>query len=385
MLKNLKKPLLLVTCSAVICAVVFAIIFNSEKILGLLRGFLGIFMPVIIGFVIAFVLNVPMRGLEKLLTRLFSRAKRRPKARLLRLFSLVLTLLLLVLILFLICTLVFPALADSVSSLYALVMNKWPEWAAFLDDYGINTAKIGEWLTELDIKSLVSRLTNSAGFLISQAASAVTGLVASVVRFFLSIVVAIYVLMSKDELCRQARKILHAFAPEKTAAYLEHVAALFNDSYSKFLSGQLLEACLLGTLIFLVFTIFRVPYAALIGILTAVFALIPYLGAFASCAIGAFLVLLSAPEKFLLCVILYFVVQFVENQFIYPHVVGSAVGLNPLWTLVAVLVGGNLMGILGMLFFIPLVSIIITLLREHTNAALARKSLRESEPPPEAE
>ena len=385
MKQKLRQPLVLVTLSAIICAVIFAVIFNSEKIFGLLKGIAGIFMPVIAGFIIAFILNVPMRGLERLFEKLFSHAKRRPKKQVLRLVSLILTIILLVMIVFLVCTLVFPAVADSVSSLYSFVLKKWPEWANILDDYGINTAKIGSWLNGLDIKTLVSRLTNSASFLISSAASAVSSIITGVVSFFMSTVVALYVLMSKDDLCRQAKKILHAFAPDRTAAYIEHVASLFNDSYSRFFSGQCLEACLLGTLIFLVFTIFHIPYAALIGILTAVFALIPYLGAFASCGIGAFLVLITAPQKFLLCIILYLVVQFIENQFIYPHVVGSSVGLNPLWTLVAVLIGGNVMGVLGMVFFIPLVSILITLLREHTNAALARKSLQGSEPPPEAE
>ena len=160
-------------------------------------------MPVIAGFVIAFVLNVPMRGLERFFEKLFSRAKRRPKKKLLRLVSLILTIILLILVVFLVCTLVFPAVADSVSSLYSFVLKKWPEWANILDDYGINTAKIGEWLNGLDIKTLVSRLTNSAGFIISSAASAVSGIITGVVSFFMSTVVALYVLMSKDDLARQ--------------------------------------------------------------------------------------------------------------------------------------------------------------------------------------
>ena len=230
MKQKLRQPLLLVTLSAIICAIIFAIIFNSEKIFGLLKGIAGIFMPVIAGFVIAFVLNVPMRGLERFFEKLFSRAKRRPKKKLLRLASLILTIILLILVVFLVCTLVFPAVADSVSSLYSFVLKKWPEWANILDDYGINTAKIGEWLNGLDIKTLVSRLTNSAGFIISSAASAVSGIITGVVSFFMSTVVALYVLMSKDDLARQVKKILRAFAPERTAAYIEHVAHLLNDS-----------------------------------------------------------------------------------------------------------------------------------------------------------
>ena len=116
------------------------------------------------------------------------------------------------------------------------------------------------------------------------------------------------------------------------------------------------------------------PYAGLIGFLTALFAFIPYVGAFASCAIGAFLTLLAAPDQAIPCVIVYLVVQFVENQFIYPHVVGSSVGLSALWTLIAALVGGNLFGVVGIVFFIPIVAVLYELFREWTNARLAARA-----------
>ena len=132
----------------------------------------------------------------------------------------------------------------------------------------------------------------------------------------------------------------------------------------------------MGTLIFLAFSLFRLPYAGLIGFLTALFAFVPYVGAFASCAIGAFLTLLASPEHALLCVIVYLAVQFIENQFIYPHVVGSSVGLSALWTLIAALVGGKLFGIVGIVFFIPIVAVLYELFRQWTNARLAEREVR---------
>lgn len=125
---------------------------------------------------------------------------------------------------------------------------------------------------------------------------------------------------------------------------------------------------------FVVFSIFRIPYGGLTGLLAGIFAFIPYIGAFAACAVGAFLVLIAEPSKFILCIIVYLVVQYIENQFIYPHVVGSSVGLSAMWTLIAVLIGGNLFGVFGMIFFIPLMSVILTLFKEATQRRIDKKN-----------
>ena len=135
-----------------------------------------------------------------------------------------------------------------------------------------------------------------------------------------------------------------------------------------------MEAILLGCLIVLAFSLFRLPYAGLTGFLTSLFAFVPYVGAFASCFIGALLTLLAAPSKVLLCVLVYLAVQFIENQFIYPHVVGNSVGLSPLWTLIAALLGGKMFGLPGIIFFIPLVAVIYSLVRENTNRKLKKQA-----------
>ena len=136
-----------------------------------------------------------------------------------------------------------------------------------------------------------------------------------------------------------------------------HVGSLIREVFGKFLGGQSIESCLLGFLMFVALSVFRIPYASLIAVLTAVCAFIPYIGAFLSCGIGVALILLVDPLQALLCLVVYQVVQFIENQFIYPHVVGSSVGLEPLWTIIAVLVGGAAFGVLGMIFFIPVMAV----------------------------
>ena len=188
-----------------------------------------------------------------------------------------------------------------------------------------------------------------------------------------ALVIMFYVLLGKRDLGRQCRKLLYATLREKAAERICAVAALTHDTYARFLSGQCVEVVILGSLIFAAFSVFRIPYAALTAVLTAVLAFIPYVGAFSSCAIGALLTLLAEPEKTILCIIVYQAVQFVENQFIYPHVVGGSVGLAPIWTLVAALLGGQLFGLVGIIFFIPLTAVLCQLIGQGTNRRLAAK------------
>ena len=167
----------------------------------------------------------------------------------------------------------------------------------------------------------------------------------------------------------------YSIFPEKIARYLGHVYVLVRDTYSKFLSAQCIEAVILGVMMFLAFSVFKIPYAGLVAVLTALFAFLPFIGAFGACFIGGFLTLVAEPDKVLLCIIVYTVVEFTENQFIYPHVVGNSVGLSPVWTLIAALVGGSLLGLFGMIFFIPLASVLYTLLGEFTAWRLNKKNI----------
>lgn len=174
----------------------------------------------------------------------------------------------------------------------------------------------------------------------------------------------IYVLIGWRELSSQSKRALYAYCKESVADRICHISKLAHDTYAKFLSGQCVEVMILGTLIFLSFSVAGIPYAGLTAVLTAAFAFVPYIGGFLSCAFGILFTLLAAPNKALLCLIVYQATQFVENQFIYPHVVGNSVGLSPFWTLLAVLLGGKLFGVLGMIFFIPLMALVSQLLHE---------------------
>lgn len=380
MKKNMKDYYLLVAFGIVL----YAVLMNATLLVKVFTGLWTIIYPVAVGFILAFILNVPMAGFEKLLGKLASKGKKPPKQQVIAIFSLILTILSVLLIVVLVIVLVIPSLIESVTSLYNLIISKWPELNAFLTKYDIDTSRITQWLESLDLQNLISKLTSGAGSIISTTVGAVSSVVSSLVSFSLSFVIACYVLLSKKALARQATKLVEAFCKPKLARRILHTASLTRDTFAKFISGQCVEACILGCLIFVALAVFGIPYSGLIGVLTAVCAFIPYIGAFISCAIGAFLVLLTAPDQVIWCIIIYLVVQFVENQFIYPHVVGNSVGLSPLWTLVAVLVGGNFMGVLGMIFFIPVVAVVMELMSEFTNATLQKKAAQQSaEPAPE--
>ncbi len=369
--KRFKHNLILV----IVGVVLFVALFKISSIMRLAGAVLAILLPVIVGLIIAFVLNVPMRGFEGLLGRLMRKSKLKSKDKLISGLSLLLTLICVVLVIVLAITLAVPEIVESVKSIYRQIEAKLPQLIETLNSYNIDTTYLTQLLKNLNFDRFISYITSGAGSLISSIWSVASTTVSGLTTTIFALVISIYVLLDKKTLARHTKKILYTFTKKEAADKVCEIGALSVETYSKFLSGQTIEAVILGVLIFIAFSVFRLPYAALIAFLTFFFAFIPYVGAFASCAIGAFLILLDSPDKVLTCIIVYLVVQFVENQFIYPQVVGSSVGLSPLWTLVAAIVGGNLFGVVGIIFFIPFTAVAYTLVRRYTNDKLASKDI----------
>lgn len=348
----------------------FAAVMNLSVVFRFLRTVMGLFFPILLGMLFAFVLNVPMTGFEKLLIRLTARAKHKPSAKLLHGVSLMLTLIAIALVVTLALVLVIPELVASAKSVWPLLKEQWPVWVDQLKAYQIDLSVISDWAENLDMKTLAGGANSVVDSAIQVATSTVSGIANTV----FGLVISIYILLSKSTLGPQVQKLVRANLKEDTGNHLYSIASLIRETYGKFLSGQCVEAILLGGLIFIAFSLFRLPYAGLTAFLTSLFAFVPYIGAFASCFIGALLTLLVAPSKVLICMIVYLVVQFIENQFIYPHVVGSSVGLSPLWTLIAALIGGKMFGLPGIIFFIPLTAVLYSLVRDNTNRKLQVQS-----------
>ena len=354
----------------------YAAVMNLQYVFVFFRYIVNIFLPLLLGFTFAFVLSVPMNGLENIIHKICRRIKKTPKEKTVHALSLILTLLIIFFIILLVGKLVVPQILISVKSIGIMIKDKWPEWAAVLKIYHIDTKPITDWIENLKFEQLFSNLVSGASVLFDMVAGTAASTISMFATVAISLVIMFYVLLSKEELARQSKKMLYAYLKKEIADRMIHIACLTRNIFTRFLSGQCVEALILGILMFVAFSIVGLPYAGLIAMLTSMCAFIPYVGAFFSCAIGVLLMLISNPSQAILCFIVYQVVQFIENQFIYPHVVGNSVGLSPLWTLIAVLIGGKLFGLVGMVFFIPVVAVIYTLIRENMNKRLEDKKIK---------
>lgn len=366
--KKLKRGMILVAFGVIL----YAALTNIADLYGGVKGFFGLLLPVIYGLIIAFILNVPMSALERLFTRITSKWKHKPPKIVITVVSLVITLIVVALILVLAITIVVPDIIESLKRIYYLVVDRLPELEAWLESRGFDGDKLTNFIKELDLKSMLDRLGDIFSA-VGTVMDYVFTVAAGVVNVVLAIIVALYTLLSKELLLRQTNRFLFALFRTNRADQVVRVAKLTSHTFSKFISGQGVESVILALMIFATFSIFGLPYAVVTAFLTCISAFIPYVGAFFACAIGALLTLLEDPSKVLLCIIVYTVTQFIENQFVYPHVVGNSVGLPALWTLVAVMVGGSMMGLFGMIFFIPLTAVIYTLVRSVINKRIEKK------------
>ena len=378
--KKTRQNLLLIACGVAM----FAAATNLNIIKDFLGWLGGLLLPVLAGLVLAFVLSVPMNGIRRGLERLFSKAKRKPGSGALNALSLVLTYLCLVLVIALVGLVAVPEIVNSVKSISTTVKEKWPEWMAVLRSWNVDTdainSAVDQALAGLDFGKLLQSALSGAGSVLGSAVTVATTTISGVTTAVFTIIIGSYVLLDKDDLKRQSKMLIYAHLRRSHADRFCQICSLIQNTFTRFLSGQCMEAVILGLLMFIAFSVFRLPYAGVVAMLTTILAFVPYIGAFAACFVGAVLTLIGQPSKLILCILVYQGVQFIENQFIYPRVVGSSVGLPPLWTLAAALLGGKLFGILGMIFFIPLVAVIYSLVRDNTKRRLQRRGLDPNDP-----
>ena len=370
------------------CIVLYFVLHETGRIVGLLKAGIKILMPFIAGAVVAFILNVPMRAIEKW----FKGVK---KDGLRRALAIILTLFFVILVLFGVFYLLIPQIISTVESLVATLpdfFNRvYNQTMAFLND----NPEVMEWLSEntdfenLDlaglIQKLVSFISNSLTSIADKAFQLVIGLSTGIFNGVLSFVFALYCLARKEILARQGRRLLYAIVPEKIADEVVRILRMSNSTFSNFISGQCLEAVILGLMFTVCMTIFGMPYMPLVSVTIAVTALVPIVGAFVGCIVGAFFILIDSPILAFWFVIMFLILQQIEGNLIYPRVVGTSIGLPGMWVLVAVAVGGDLMGVAGMLLMIPLASVLYALIREFAHKRLAVRDIApeklEAQPP----
>lgn len=352
-----------------------------ELIFSLLQKGFALLLPLCVGGCIAFVLNVPMSAMERAFARGQKKRGKPVREKRNANISLLLTLFLFLLLLAFVVYIVAPQLVNSFSGLGAKINAFYPQALSALESWGFDTTSIREFVDEFDVLEMVSKisadatLTDGAQTVLNTVAGAASSVISSMLTGFIGMVIAIYLLAMKRTLGGQCTRILYAYVKTPVADEIMRITGIFYKTYANFISGQCVEACILGVLFYIVLNIFRFPYSATISVLVAVLAVLPYVGAFISCAVGAFLILMENPMQALIFIVVYEVVQWTENQLIYPRVVGKSVGLPAIWTLLAALVGVNLFGVIGILFFIPLTAVIYQLLRENVQNRLKKKAV----------
>lgn len=377
--ENMKKIMLLI----VFTILVLAAVLNLSTVWNCISLLFHMIFPFVLGGAIAFIINIPMNCIEK---NIFGRGKlkdNKKAGKAARPVSLVIALILIIAVIVLVFFVVVPQLGDTVVKLSVDIRRFWPKvqaWAIKLFD---DNPEVAAWIytVQIDWESLVQQaidfLKTGAGTLIDSTFSMAKVIVDFATNFMIAFVFSIYILLQKEKLQVQIRKVMYAFFPEKFVEHIMRVCTLSNRTFSNFFTGQCLEAVILGMMFVLVMVIFRFPYALLVGILIAFTALIPIFGAFIGCAVGTFLILMENPMQAVAFVVVFLVLQQIEGNLIYPHVVGGSVGLPSIWVLVAVSLGASLMGIVGMLIFIPLVSVVYTLFRGYVYKRLKKRKLLE--------
>ena len=391
---------------------------------GTVRKYLGVFItivtPFIVGGCIAFILNVPMRWIEKMLARLFSgnkkpvpagtaektaetrknvkvtkptsetgkpvKAKKTKKPSpvgILRISSMLLTLFIFAGVIAAVAFLVAPEVGRSIN----MIIDKYPAFAAraekTAEDLAVQYPAVKDYITSYDInwatigQSILNFTKTAGGTLLSSTIGVATSIVGILFNSIIAFVFAINILLQKEKLGLQARKIIYAFLPEAAADKTLYICSLSSDTFARFLSGQGRESLILGSMFLITLSIFRFPYALLISVLIAVLSLIPMFGAFIGCVFGVFFILIIDPVMALWFIVLFVILQQIEGNLIYPKVVGGSIGLPSIWVLVAVTVGGSLFGVIGMLVFIPMASVLYVLFREIVNKRLSEKKIQE--------
>ncbi len=360
------------------------ILHETSRAEAIWSAFSSMVAPFAVGAAIAFIVNVPMRSIEKKLMLIKNRNLRRTVA-------LLITIILVCVVLAAVFALLIPQISKTFKD---LVEDKFPLFTTWIQttvtDFLSDNPQMLEWVQKnvftifekIDlagwVQKILNTVSNSITTIISSAVVAISGLFGMIFNAVISIVFAVYCLFRKEILARQARRIAYAFLPENVSDKLVEIFRLANVTFSNFLSGQCLEVCILGVMFAVSMAILRMPLVALVSVLVAVTAFIPLVGAFVGCAFGAFFILvdnLQNPMQAVWFVIMFLVLQQIEGNLIYPRVVGTSIGLPGMWVLVAVAVGGELMGVSGMFLMIPMASVLYALLRDLTNYRLSKKSI----------
>lgn len=350
----------------------FSLVISGLKYLW---GVLGVFA---IGGAMAFIINVPMTFIEK---KYLSHFKKLDKAK--RPLAFVITLFAVVFVIYLVMFIVAPELARTLQMLIGELQQLYDRLPQIVADLAVRFNLTEEAVKSLQIEwsniseTVIKAVQGIASGIITSSTSLITGIVSAIAQFILAFIFCIYILFSKEKLGKACKRLIYALFKEDTADGIISVLHMTNRTFASFMSGQCLEAVILGSMFIVAMTVFRMPYALLVGVLIMVTALIPIVGAFIGCIVGAFLILMINPMQAVWFVAMFLIIQQIEGNVIYPKVVGNSVGLPPILVFAAVIIGGDLFGVVGMLVFIPLTSVCFTIAKAIVEMRIAKKNISE--------
>lgn len=330
--------------------------------------------PLLIGCVVAYIVNILMSFYE---THCFHKASSRAAARFRRVICIFLAFLTLLVLVVLIVWLTVSQLVPCVQLILAELPDFLKNIALRLEDWGIFSKEITDTVIEIDWRSQISQIiqmvSTGLGSVVDVLVKTISSVFSGVVSALLSLFFAIYLLASKERLVRQVRRVITHYLKESWYQKFIYVINVFDDCFHRFIVGQCTEAVILGVLCALGMWILRLPYAAMIGALTAFTALIPLVGSYIGCIVGAFMIFTQSPVKAVIFVAFLIVLQQIEGNLIYPKVVGTSIGLPGIWVLAAVTVGGGVLGVGGMLIGVPFAAALYRLVREDVNRGERKK------------
>ena len=363
---------------AAACILLYLGVSNIGIIADAISWVIGLISPLLIGLAIAVILNVPMQFFE---AHFWPKAKNKFAAKLRRPTAFVVSLFVILGVFAGIIYLVIPNLVEAITMLVERIKS-YVEKISSMSKADIEALPFGEFLINIDWKGILDDLTKwlteESGNIMGTAVDVVASLIGGIYNLFIAFMFSVYILFSKETLIAQVRRLVKAWLPKKASSWLLHATSVTAANFRNFIAGQTLEALILGVLCMVGMFILGLPNAPVVGALVGVTALIPVVGAFVGAIIGAFIILATSPYKALIFLIFLLVLQQIEENVIYPRVMGSRMNLPAIWILAAVTIGGGISGPVGMLLGVPLASTVYTLLREATENREKKQKLKEA-------
>ena len=349
--KNFKQQLILIA----VAATSLFFVLNISHLYAGVNTFLRMMSPIVLGLLMAFIFNVPMKHMEKQLEKV------KVPSSLRRSIAILGVLLIFIAIVVAISWIIVPTLARTVVQL--------GESFNYLMDFCVNWIQHSGWLQATDVERITgfinqSNIVSSIVSLLGGFTSNITGIFSNVFTILMAVFLMLNILGSKEQLQYLITRLLKVCLSEKRFKFVRYIGEITLETYDKFLMGQLIEAMIIGSLVFITYSVFQLPYAAITGVLAGVLSFIPYIGPFSACMLGAVFIFTVSPIQALISIGVFYGLQLIEGNFIYPRVVGNSIGLPTVLTLAAALIGGNLFGILGLIFFTPLCAVIYHLVKE---------------------